>query len=667
MRADLERLLGSYARLEGRKGALEARALVLERDVGLAKGRTAIKAEIEKFIEEIQTEANERNVKSYQDLLSAIVRDVLPGGRPIKLDLSIERGLPALDINVGGDDAPMEDAFEDNGGALTNVIGMGLRLIAVVKSGGAKFLTLDEGDCWIKPERVPHFYKVLRDAAAQLGVQCLLISHHDISSFDDDTMRISLVEKRADHVTVTTKAQPAVWEDAQEGFRFIRMVNVQGYRDATVSLAPGVNALIGANNLGKSTAIRALRAVFYGESRDSLIRHREKTATIEIGLAGGRLLRFSRQMRRNPVNMWSLHEADGSVVIADGARLETGGANPPDWLGRMFGIEKADQLDIHLAHQKRPVFLLNERSSVRASVLSIGQEADYAREMLAVHKERVQRDAATAREGEKEMGLLRAELERLGALPGIADSIAEVRQRHLAHEAGIVRETAIAVHEGRLTQLRAQLESLHARAEAARALPEGKVLAHLSSTLARAAAREQMAQRYLDLHDAFDVARARGAALEGLPGARPELAPTDATAARADLLERMRDNLAEAHIRHAALEGLPLEKPVLDPTDVMIARGKTIKDVANALAQARARANAVSEAPSAPPVIEPTLPAEARIKAIEESAKTLAAAKTRLETVRAELALAVDAMGGVCPTCGGEIDADGTAHRHEAA
>ena len=56
-----------------------------------------------------------------------------------------------------------------------------------------------------------------------------------------------------------------------------------------LALSPGVNALIGPNNRGKSAFIRALRAVFYGEARDSLVRAGAKAALVEIGLQAGGL------------------------------------------------------------------------------------------------------------------------------------------------------------------------------------------------------------------------------------------------------------------------------------------------------------------------------------------------------------------------------------------
>jgi DNA repair exonuclease SbcCD ATPase subunit len=201
------------------------------------------------------------------------------------------------------------------------------------------------------------------------------------------------------------------------------LVDVQGYKDATLALSPGVNALVGPNNRGKSTFVRALRAAFYGEARDSLVRAGAATAIVEIGVARGRRLRFTRLPRRTPVNLWSLHEADGSFVEENGMRFETGGRSPPPWVETLCGIAKVEELDVHIAHQKFPVFLLGEPASRRSAVLSIGQEAAYLRDMLAIHRERCRRDADLARVGERELSGIADELLASDDLPAIASEV----------------------------------------------------------------------------------------------------------------------------------------------------------------------------------------------------------------------------------------------------
>lgn len=194
-KAGVERLAQGLSRLEGRKDALLAREAELVRAVGLAKGRVALKGDVQAFLDQIQEEHSRRNVASFEALLSALADEVIPGVDPIRLDLSTERGLPALDINVQRPTGERSDVYEDQGGALTNVVGAGLRLVAVVKSNLRRFVVLDEADCWIKPDRVPVFYKVMEDAANRLGIQCLAISHHDVSTFESN-IRVAEVQDR---------------------------------------------------------------------------------------------------------------------------------------------------------------------------------------------------------------------------------------------------------------------------------------------------------------------------------------------------------------------------------------------------------------------------------------------------------------------------------------
>ena len=303
-------------------------------------------------------------------------------------------------------DGTLEDVLEDNGGALTNVIGMALRLIAVVKADVARFLALDEADCWIAPDRVSSFYRVLEDGAARLGVQCLAVSHHDLSQFSGKFHIARIAGEPASGVEVQSSDPSAAWDDAQPGLRFIRLVNVQAYQDATLRLSPGVNALIGPNNRGKSTFIRALRAVFYGEARDSLVRAGAKAALVEIGVAGNSDL--------------ALHApapplAGQHLVAARGGRLgrrESGACATRPAAARCrtgwpisFRIRKVEDLDVHIAHQKFPVFLLGETAvpPLRRSLDRAGgglyprHARDPPRALPARQRPRAQRRARTDR------------------------------------------------------------------------------------------------------------------------------------------------------------------------------------------------------------------------------------------------------------------------------
>ncbi|WP_134499852.1 AAA family ATPase [Microvirga pakistanensis] len=541
---DLARVGSSLARLEGRRDAMALRLAELTREIELAKGRLAVKDEVEGFIEAVHGSASRRNLAAFETLLTALVQEVLPGEKPVALELSTERGLASLDICVRRPDGTLEDVLEDNGGALTNVVGMALRLIAVVKADVARFLALDEADCWIAPDRVSSFYRVLEDGAARLGVQCFAVSHHDLSQFSDKFHIARIVGEPVGGVDVQSADCSGAWDDTQPGLRFIRLVNVQAYRDTTLPLSPGVNALIGPNNRGKSTFIRALRAVFYGEARDSLVRAGAKSAIVEIGVAGRRILRFTRQPRRSPVNIWSLHEADGSIVEEKGMRYETGGRNVPDWVGDLMRITKVEDLDVHIAHQKFPVFLLGETASRRSAVLSIGQEASYIRDMLMIHRERCTRDNATVRNGERELASLQetlASLEGIGALKGRLSALRE-QARQIA--AGSDRLRNLQDHAMRLAQLARQLAAARARVEATRALPSPDRIADLTRRIEHARERERIGRQVLQLGRELASGQTRLAALRSLPDEAPAL---ESTVHAQNMMKRLAD------LRSAAL------------------------------------------------------------------------------------------------------------------
>ncbi|RDI57700.1 AAA family ATPase [Microvirga subterranea] len=535
---EVARVEASLARLEGRRDAVTARVQELTREIELAKGRLAVKDEVEAFIEAVHGSASRRNLAAFETLLTALVQEVLPGEKPVALDLSTERGLASLDICVARPDGSLEDVLEDNGGALTNVIGMALRLIAVVKADVARFLALDEADCWIAPDRVSSFYRVLEDGAARLGVQCLAVSHHDLSQFSGHFHIARIAGEPLAGVDVVSSDTGSAWNDVQPGLRYIRLVNVQAYQDAMLSLTPGVNALIGRNNRGKSTFIRALRAVFYGEARDSLVRAGAKSAMVEIGVAAGRTLRFVRQPKRTPVNIWSLHERDGSIVEEQGMRYETGGRAVPDWVADLFQIRKVEDLDVHIAHQKFPVFLLGETASRRSAVLSIGQEASYIRDMLVIHRERCARDNALVRNGERELIGLTETLVDLDQLGAIKDDVAAARGQASAIKASVDRLERLQGRAESLARLGEALARARARAEATAELPEPERLATLASAVERSRERERIGRQVLRLTEALSRSRLRLDALRSLPSSVPAL--ENPTAAQ-NILSRLSD------------------------------------------------------------------------------------------------------------------------------
>ncbi|MFC6049872.1 hypothetical protein ACFPYM_18765, partial [Methylobacterium hispanicum] len=380
-------------------------------EVALAKGRQLMRPGIESFIERLQADAHRRNVGSYEALLSLIAREVVPTAGEVGLELGVKRSLPALDIFVRKPEGGRSDIYEDQGGALTNAVSTGLRLIAAVKSGRRKIVVFDETDCWIKPERVRSYLEVVHQTARELSLQTILISHHD-PAFLPEGVHLARVEGIPDSpegVRIENDPRRHAWTDDEPGMRYIRMRNVQSHVDAVLHLCPGVTGVCGDNNLGKSIVNRALRAVFHGEGREGLVRDRGAAeAVVEIGLEHGRILRYVRRLKGNPIQCWTLLEPDGTVHEG----CDAGGRDVPAWVAEKVGIADDEH---HFQRQKLPTFLLDRGPADRASVLSIGRESELIRVMQDLQKADVTADARTVREGERTVAALRERIARLSS------------------------------------------------------------------------------------------------------------------------------------------------------------------------------------------------------------------------------------------------------------
>jgi hypothetical protein len=641
--ADVRRMI---ANAEGQLQGETARRDKLMREVGEAKGRRDLKPKIDKFLEDTQADFHSRIVGKYEQLLTTFVNEVMQGQAPIGLDLTIKRGQPALDIvsRVTADIA--KDIYRHKGGALTNLISLGLRMIVITRSKRRRFMILDEADCWAQTEKIPAFYKVVREGANKLGIQSIAISHFPTSMFGDDVniVRLSGHPESPTGTNVNNNPRRHHWSDDEEGFRYMRLINFQGYVNETLHLTPGTTVISGDNDLGKSSFVRAMRAVFYGDREidDGLIRDGERMCAVEIGLKNGRVLRWDRQIRRNPVNLWTLKEADGSVVTVhndDGSvasRYETGG-DLPDWVEREFGISPVHGLDAHLTIQKEPVFLLTESPQVRALVLSVGQEASYISGMIAKHKEQVAADSTTIREGEKEMIKILERVEKLEKAVAKVDMLekAEAVFATLKLRAAVIEDAGKRLAD--IERVARQLDILRRKAQILEFVPELEDVRGLEVDMRETDRLAALHRNIVDIDRRIERQRRTVEVLERLPVAIPTIKSSDrlieigrslaGTKADVERLTQVRDVLAR----------VPEKPPVLRD---MSTAGEVARNISSAQA------------------------------AVTTAGRKLSEIDGRMATTKAEIDAIVASFGDSCPVCGTHID-DGSkfmaVHTHGVA
>ena len=416
---DLQKKLGTKENLIERQSELE-------QHVGYAKGRLVLKPDVDVFLETLQMEVNEKTVGAYQKLLTAVVQDVLGKDKHIGLELHTDRGVPGLDIFIDAGDGKKEDIVNGAGGSMTNVVSLGLRVIATVRSGLRKFVAMDEPDCWISPENVTKFYSVIGDLSNKLGVQSFIISHHDIDLLPSEFTTSSLF-KEGSKIGLN-QATRYEWNADEKGIRKLHLKNFMSHSDTELHLHPGANAIIGQNNIGKSVFIRALRALAYGEASDSDIKHDEKMLSVAVEIENNVVVRFTRQKRRNPVNEWTLEDLEGNVRTdrEQNTQLKPGGRQVPECRAPNCAMQTVAGFHQQLSHQKFPVFLLGESPSQRAHVLSIGKETSHVQSMIARQKERIKEDTAIVKTGESELNEIFHKLDKLSQIENIQKTVQDL-------------------------------------------------------------------------------------------------------------------------------------------------------------------------------------------------------------------------------------------------
>lgn len=643
------------ARLDGERRTLIDREAQVREDVSGAKARLDVRDEVASTLENVQHDLHARRVGRYEQLLTKLVTEVLGDDQlAVRFDLRTERGHPALDIYLERGEGRMIDPMEGSGGAVANILSLGLRLIALAAvrpDRRRRFLLLDEPDCWLAPERVPAFARVLASLARSMGHQVLVISHHTPDRWTGAS--VARLFAQDDTVAIEPDPDAPAWPDAETpGIREIRLRNYMSHADTVLPLGPGVTVISGDNNLGKSVFARAVRALTHGTCGDTDIRHGHRTASAEIAVENGKRVQFSRDPKRNPRQRWELIE-DGAVVRSGGVEDTGDGKDVPGWAREVLKLGRVNGLDLQITHQKAPLFLLDQPASTRARVLSVGRESDHVRTMISKHGEWVRDDRRAVASGEKEIGRIEKRLQVLDRELVIARNASEEAQ-DLAEDARTAAERRDALHQTRATVISAYRRRLGAerRVAAYAELPEDV------PGLADAHGPEGAAVRIRTQMDRVTQASACCDALGILPGKAPELHDAAGPMHTASGIRKAAQRAAMARSRHDAVtEYLPSQAPDLTDAAALHRAAGRIRDIASRTGRTRAIHDCLADLPAVPELraAGDLGTASARIAETVRRRRELAghveAYDRKLAEARASLERAMNALGGVCPTC----------------
>lgn len=173
-------------------------------------GRVGRAADVEAALERLAENLFDGIMEELRVHLTNALRDVL--GQPLKLLIDYKStqaaGIGArleFAIERGGE---TENLMRGQGGSVANVLSVGLRLFALRSLDPERhrpFALLDEQDCWLRPDLVPALARLAREAGERLGLQTLMISHHDVSLFENEAARIIRFELREGRIVCETE------------------------------------------------------------------------------------------------------------------------------------------------------------------------------------------------------------------------------------------------------------------------------------------------------------------------------------------------------------------------------------------------------------------------------------------------------------------------------
>lgn len=622
-------------------------------EVSEAKARNDLGEEVARIFDALQKRAHERSVGAFERLLSAILRDVMPEEGAVRLLPTFKNNTTWLDVALEKS-GKLEDLVDGNGGAVTNVVCAGLRFAALSRTRNRRLMVLDEPDCWLKPERVPAFVRVIAQVSEQTKTQTFFITHHDPSYFEGN---VNVVRFFADeHGKVSAQALAPVlhqWEsDDQPGLRAIELINFRRHEHTYIPCFPGPTAFIGDNNLGKSTAINtSFKALAYGESDESMIRHDCDHFRIIFHIEQKRRIEMTRARKGSPAVVYKLFEEGNPEPLIEGPQKTRGQA--PEWVTNLLNVQRVDDLDIQLGNQKTPVFLLNETSAKRAQILSVGREAGHLKTLMKRYQSLRSSDQETVKNGEAKISKLAYRLKKLDALDQIEQSLAELVVEGDDMFTALERREQLVQLMGRVDRASQAIGELE---------QECRILAELPGSVPKLTDVAQL-ERVIGV---IDVATRRLRAPE-LP-ALPEKPQLD------DLvtLERLTRaiEVSARRLNVPALPALP-DTPQLVDTAAIVTLGQRLG--------AHTRAIAVLEtAPVEMPQV-PVLTDQSNLAAMLErmtrQVEQAAVAQAGVKTVEAEHAQAAaeyehlkEELGGLCPLCGSHFpdqhDSNGAPHVH---
>jgi hypothetical protein len=178
--------------LLARRHEREKRSVRMAKEFEALNAYLGIADKVTAALEQLSQQLFRQLLEVVEEKLTIALQEILDQPISFHAEADFKRGAATVEFWIERD-GNREDVLRGQGGSVANILSVGLRLFALTTLDEAqhrRFLVLDEQDCWLRPDLVPKLVKIVHDAGKALGFQVLMISHHDISIFEQYADRI---------------------------------------------------------------------------------------------------------------------------------------------------------------------------------------------------------------------------------------------------------------------------------------------------------------------------------------------------------------------------------------------------------------------------------------------------------------------------------------------
>ena len=181
-----------YHKLAGQKDILERESVLCLSEMLILDEFLKLEQKVLEALEKLDGELFKNITTLLENKLSVALQEILEQDIRLKVEPVIQGKSIGFKFRTERNGSE-EDIMKGNGGSVVNILSVCLRLFALTQlpeTTHSRFLVLDEQDCWLQPELIPRFAKIIHEAAKALGFQILVISHHNSNIFLDYADRI---------------------------------------------------------------------------------------------------------------------------------------------------------------------------------------------------------------------------------------------------------------------------------------------------------------------------------------------------------------------------------------------------------------------------------------------------------------------------------------------